>query len=117
MNSLNLQQLEAMGGFIGSPVQREVVWRQGSDELRGVVYVLPLSYHSAKADLIALASNGDSIAGRIASCILDEFGKPIFTVADITGESSPERGALNGNLTMALLALIGEVSNEGKRQS
>ena len=38
----------------------------------------------------------------------------MFTPGDITGEADPERGALDGNLTMALLAVIAEVNSLGK---
>ncbi|MCY1358808.1 Phage tail assembly chaperone, TAC [compost metagenome] len=57
------------------------------------------------------------MAGRIAACICDQEGKPVFTPADITGEADPERGPLDGNLTMALLGVIGEVNGLGKTQS
>ncbi|RZA49476.1 phage tail protein, partial [Enterobacter hormaechei] len=38
----------------------------------------------------------DGVAGRIASSICDVEGHPVFTVADVTGEADPERGALDG---------------------
>ena len=33
-------------------------------------------------------------------------GIRVFTVADVTGEADPERGALDGNLAVALLVAI-----------
>ncbi|PRW05730.1 hypothetical protein CSB88_6291 [Pseudomonas aeruginosa] len=48
---------------------------------------------------------------------MDEEGKPVFTPADITGEADPSRGALDGNLTIALLTVIAEVNNLGKTTS
>ncbi|MNE45132.1 hypothetical protein D3C80_1394040 [compost metagenome] len=56
----------------------------------------------------------DGVAGRIAASICDEDGKPVFTPGDITGEADPERGALDGNLTVALLSAIAEVNSLGK---
>ena len=41
----------------------------------------------------------------------------MFTVADVTGEADPERGALDGKLTVALLVAIQEVNDLGKTDS
>lgn len=41
----------------------------------------------------------------------------MFTVADVTGEADPERGALDGNLTVALLVAIQQVNDMGKASS
>ncbi|MNG37302.1 hypothetical protein D3C84_1246060 [compost metagenome] len=57
------------------------------------------------------------MAGRIAASICDAEGRAVFTPGDITGEADPERGALNGNLTVALLTVIAEVNNPGKTSS
>lgn len=51
-----------------------------------------------------------------ASLPLDVY-EPIFTPADITGEADPERGALDGGLTVALLLAIQEVNDLGKTSS
>lgn len=114
---LSIDSLKQMGAFTGAPVEREITWKQGEDELTATVYVRPLSYLSARADLAALTGKADGVAGRIAACICDPEGKPVFTAADITGEADPERGPLDGNLTMALLAVIGEVNGLGKTPS
>lgn len=111
---LSLDTLKQAGAFTGAPVKREVTWTQGDEELTAEVFVRPLSYQSAIADITALNKRGDSAAGRIASCIVDEDGESIFTPEDITGEADPDRGPLNASLTMALLSLIGEVSGLGK---
>jgi hypothetical protein len=65
------------------------------------------------------ASTGqvDAVAGRIAASICDENGKAVFTPGIITGDEDPERGALDGNLTIALLEVIGQVNRLGKTQS
>lgn len=114
---LSLDTLKTAGSFTGAPVEREITWKQGDQELTATVFVRPLSYYSTVSDLKAIGGRQDGIAGRIAACICDEKGHPVFTVEDITGEADPTRGALDGNLTMALLTVIGEVNGMGKSQS
>ncbi|MEF9671939.1 phage tail assembly chaperone family protein, TAC [Pseudomonas sp. PCH446] len=58
----------------------------------------------------------DPLACRIASSICDAEGKAVFSVADITGEADPEKGALDPDLTNLLLIAIGEVQNAGKKK-
>lgn len=115
--NLSIDSLQQMGAFTGAPVQEEVTWKQGGKELTVTVYVRPLSYCSAVSDIKTMAGKGDAIAGRIAASICDENGKPVFTPEDITGEADPERGALDGNLTMALLSVIAKVNGLGKSES
>lgn len=112
---LSIASLKAAGAFTGAPVKKTVTWWNGEEELSAIVYVRPLSYQSAVSDITSMAQDKEGAAGRIASCIVDESGKPIFTVEDITGEADPERGPLSSDLTMALLGVIGEVSGLGKR--
>lgn len=114
---LSIDSLKEVGAFTGAPVEREITWKQGEEEITATVYVRPLSYQSAVADITAVAGKSDAIAGRIAACICDENGKAIFTPEDITGDADPERGPLDGNLTMALLTVIAEVSGLGKAKS
>ena len=111
---LTLETLKQAGAFTGAPVEKEITWKQGDAELKATVYVRPLSYMAAVNDLRAIAGKADGVAGRIAASICDEHGKAVFTPEDITGEADPERGALDGNLTMALLAVIHEVNDPGK---
>jgi hypothetical protein len=113
---LTLDSLKESGSFTGAPVEKEITWKQGETELTATVYVRPLSYLSAISDLRAIVGKADGVAGRIAASICDEDGKPVFRVEDLTGEADPERGALDGNLTMALLNVIGEV-NDPKRKA
>lgn len=115
--SLSIDSLKEMGAFTGAPVEREITWKKGDKELKATVFVRPLSYMSAKSDLIAIAGKGDAVAGRIAASICDSAGKPVFAPEDITGEADAERGALDGNLTMALLTVIAEANGLGKTQS
>jgi hypothetical protein len=114
---LTIDSLKTMGAFTGAPVERSVKWRQNGEELEATVYVRALSYRSAVSDLMASSQKGDPVAGRIASCICDAEGKPVFTPGDITGDADPERGPLDGNLAVALLAVIAEVTNMGKTSS
>jgi len=114
---ISIESLSQVGAFTGRPVEKEVTWRIGDAEHTATVYVRPLSYQSAIQDLKSITEKSDGIAGRIAASICDETGAPVFTAADITGDADPERGALDGNLTMALLAVIGEVNGAGKSQT
>jgi hypothetical protein len=114
---LSINSLKEMGAFTGAPVEKEITWKQGDKELKATVYVRPLGYLSAVSDVLAAGGKRDGVAGRIAACICDDKGAPVFTVGDITGEADPERGALDGNLTMALMTVIAEVTNLGKTTS
>ncbi|MCO1336742.1 phage tail assembly chaperone family protein, TAC [Microbulbifer sp. OS29] len=114
---LTIESLQQQGSFSGAPLERSITWKQGEQELTATVYVRRLSYYSAVSDVAALRGEGDVIAGRIAACVVDAEGKPVFTPEDITGEADPERGPLNANLTQALLLEIGAVNNLGKAQS
>ena len=113
---LNLENLKEAGAFTGAPVEREITWKQGAREITATVYVRPLSYQSTVQSLAA-GKGGDPLAARIAASICDAHGAPVFTAEDITGEADPERGPLDGNLTMALLAVIGDVNGMGKPQT
>lgn len=114
---LSIDSLKAAGAFTGRPVEREITWKQGDDEITATVFVRPLSYRSAVADLSAMVGKHDAVAARIAACICDPEGAPVFTPEDITGEADADRGPLDGNLTMALLAVIAEVNKLGKPTS
>lgn len=126
---LNLDTLQQVGSFTGRPMEKEISWRQGGEQLTGIVFVRPLGYQSAVSDVLAAAGHQDSIAGRIAAAICNEEGQPVFTAMDITHgpldkaemakdpNSTKRLGALDGNLTVALLTAIHEVNNLGKTTS
>ena len=114
---LSLEELKKAGAFTGRPVEKEITWKQGNAELSATIYVRPMGYHTATSDVLALGGKVDGVAGRIAASICDEEGKPVFTPADITGEADPERGSLDGALTIALLVAIQEVNDLGKTSS
>lgn len=126
---LNIESLRQAGSFTGRPVEKEISWKQGKDTYTATVFVRPLGYQTAVSDVLAAGGVQDSIAGRIAAAICDEEGNPVFTAMDIThGPIDPEErandkkstkrlGALDGNLTVALLTAIHEVNNLGKTTS
>lgn len=112
---LSIDSLKTAGAFTGRPVEKEITWfNQDGEELTATVFIRPMGYHSARSDALAASGIHDGIAGRIAASICDENGKAVFTPADITGEATPERGALDGALTVALLLAIQEVNELGK---
>ncbi|MNJ28993.1 hypothetical protein D3C77_235490 [compost metagenome] len=126
---LTIDSLKQIGSFTGRPVVKEISWRQGEEQLTATVFVRPLGYQSAVSDVLAAGGKQDSIAGRIAAAICDEEGNPVFSALDIThGPFDPDElakdqgstkrmGALDGNLTVALLTAIHEVNNLGKMPS
>lgn len=114
---LSIDNLKAAGAFTGRPVEKEISWKQGDEEFNATVYIRPMGYHTAVSNVLTYTGKIDGVAGRIAASICDEEGKPVFTVADITGEADPTRGALDGSLTVALLVAIQEVNDMGKTTS
>lgn len=116
MKKLSLEMLKQTGAFTGRPVEKEITWKQGEEQYTATVFVRPPGYHSTIKSL-QTAGKIDSAAVYIASSICDEEGKAIFTPEDITGEADPERGPLDGPLTVALLLAIQEVNDLGKTAS
>lgn len=114
---LNIDALKTSGSFVGKPVQKEVEWEQDGKTLKATTFIRKLSYQSAVADVRSGGGATDMIAGRIAACICDEKGQPVFQVGDITGEADPERGPMNHNLTIALLNAIAEFNSPGKAKA
>ncbi|XUA20719.1 phage tail assembly chaperone family protein, TAC [Citrobacter sp. OP27] len=114
---LTLDTLKQAGAFTGRPVEKDITWMQGEEELTATVFIRPMGYHNAVSNVLSAVGKIDGVAGRIASSICDENGEPVFTVADITGEADPERGALDGALTVALLVAIQQVNDMGKESS
>ncbi len=113
---LSVETLAASGGFVSrKPVEETIQWTHEGEDFEATVYVLPLSYATAKSDIVASQLQTDPLAARIAHCIVGEDGSPVFTVGDITGEADPERGPLSNSLTHELLRVIGQVSKLGKR--
>lgn len=121
---LSIATLTQSNAFSAAPVERTITWRGETI----TTYVRHLSYQTAVGNMLA-ANGADVIAARIAASICDEFGAPVFTVQDITGEVKlphgwkegdelPEsKGSLDPELTEQLLAAIGEVQKLGKAAS
>jgi len=129
--TLSLDSLTSGGGFSGPPVKRSVKWAVNGEMREDEVYVRRLSYHSVMSDISTVRAGSDVGASRIAQCICDERGAPIFTVHDVTGidaDGNPimtkdadgndvERGALCESLTHALFELVAEVNSLGKSKA
>ena len=114
VDELTIDGLAKMGAFTGAPIKKTITWKKDDVEFSAIVHVRLLSYHSTVAELNAFSKeHPDAVAGRISACICDAKGNPIFTPEDITGEADPERGPLDGNLTMALLTVIAGVNRLG----
>lgn len=121
---LNLDTLKAKKAFSAAPVPVEIEWKGNTF----TTYIRSLSYQTAMGTINAM-NGADPIASRIAASICDAQGKPVFKVADITGEvvlppdwvegdPLPEgKGALDPDLAMMLLAKIGEVQRVGKPET
>ena len=121
---LSIATLTQSNAFSAKPVERQIEWRGKTI----TTYVRHLSYQTAIGDILS-TNPADRIAARIAASICDEFGAPVFTVQDITGEVQlpqgwkegdelPEsRGSLDPELTAQLLAAIGDVQKLGKQKS
>ncbi|WP_447896049.1 phage tail assembly chaperone family protein, TAC [Vreelandella sp. GE22] len=112
---LTVANLAAAGGFVAKrATEKDIKWQHEGQEFEAEVNVLPMSYTTVRSDHFARQINGDALAARIACCIVDEEGSPVFTVGDVTGDADPERGPLAVGLTNELLRVIGEVSALGK---
>jgi len=125
---LNIKNLRKSGSFVGEPVKKEITLLNGDEEVKADVWVRKLSYHSIVNDL---TPSPDRLAIRIAECICDKDGGPIFRVSDVTGfddegqavmvkdekGNKVEQGALSADICNQLLALIQEVNGLGKTQS
>ncbi|MGY4876509.1 phage tail assembly chaperone family protein, TAC [Vreelandella aquamarina] len=115
---LTIENIAANGGFVSrQPVEKEIRWQHEGSEYKATVNVLPLSYFTATTDILSVRGKGDPLAARIAHCIVNDKGEPVFTVEDVTGEADPERGPLSAGLTSELLRVIGDVSRLGKRKT
>lgn len=126
--SLDLQSLHESGGFAGAPVRKEITFKNFyGEEITGQVWVRHLSYQSAVGDIQAIKTDGELAAARIASCIVDHRGEPLYQKHDITGvyedgtpvldKDGQPRGGFVESLLHALWRAIAEVNALGKPQS
>lgn len=107
---LNIASLKAAGAFISAPQKKEVSWHANGKPQRATVYVLQESFISLTQRWDAQDRGGDLAAQRIASCITDKDGVPVFTVEDVVGGPETGHGPLCAELAIVLLAAIGEVN-------
>lgn len=128
---LTLETLRQVGAFTGGVVRREVEWAQNGEMVRAEVWVRPLSYQTATADINSMRAGDGPWPRRVALCICHEDGSPVFQLSDITGvadDGKPvmtvtddgkevERGGLNQALFDALMMVIVEVSKLGKTKA
>ncbi|SZA35063.1 Uncharacterised protein [Enterobacter hormaechei] len=64
---LTLDSLKQAGAFTGRPVEKEITWKQGEEEITATVYIRPMGYHDAVSTVLSAAGKIDGVAGRIAS--------------------------------------------------
>lgn len=107
---LNIASLKAAGAFIAAPLKKEVTWHADGKPQTATVYVLQESFISLTQRWDAQDRGGDLAAQRIASCITDKNGAPVFTVDDVVGGPETGHGPLCAELAIVLLAAIGEVN-------
>lgn len=113
---LSIANLTKSKAFTSKPVEKDIEWVKDGVTHKFTTYVRPLSYQTAIGDINA--RNGvDFLASRIASSLCDKDGNAVFTVADLTGQDDPERGAIDPMLTQLFLVAISEVQNQGKTQA
>lgn len=135
---LSVESLVSSGRYVGEPVKEAIEWEHDGDIIKNDVFVRRLSYQTAITDLMPThegAFGGATLselrgAFRIAHCIVDDKGEPVFTPAHILGvneDGSPvyvkdENGdekqwhGIPDTLGQACLAAIGKVNGLGKRK-
>lgn len=118
MTTLNRELLHSSGSYAKlQPERREIKWfvidEEGHEqELSAVVYVRKRSFATISAEAKFVA-NDSQLAGRIVSSLVDEEGRPAFTLEDIMGND--DHGPICESLGMALLAAIWDVNGLGKK--
>jgi hypothetical protein len=115
-SSLSLNDIMA-NAFVGAPIVKTVKFVLNGEPSEFTVRVRKLSYQSAINDGRAYSENPDAfVAGRIAGCVMDHDGKPLFASVDqIMGLGEyVEQGALCDSLTYALFQAVCEVNPTGK---
>lgn len=120
MKTLSLASL-GKSAFVGAPIKREIKLLVDGEESVIEVYVRQYNYASSIGDISSLSQKRAVAAARIASCICDEKGKPVFTEAQIRGEEAHDNDGntapLRGDLVNELLRVIIEVNEQGKPKS
>ncbi|MDD1966945.1 phage tail assembly chaperone family protein, TAC [Pseudomonas putida] len=107
---LSIAALAAAGAFAAPPVKKEITWHSDGKPQTATVYVAHESFISITQRWDAQHQGADITAQRIASCIVDKDGKPVFSQADVVGGAETGHGPLCAELAIVLLAAIGEVN-------
>lgn len=107
---LSIAALAAAGAFAAAPVKKEITWHSDGKPQTATVYVAHESFISITQRWDAQNQGADITAQRIASCIVDKDGKPVFSLADIVGGPETGHGPLCAELSIVLLAAIGDVN-------
>ena len=105
------------GAFVGLPELKTVKYSKDGNDFEFDVYIRKLSYQSAVNDGKSLSKNPDAlVAGRIAACVVDVAGKPVFESVDqVMGLGKyASAGPLNEDLSFALYTAVKEVNYPGK---
>ena len=128
---ISLKALKALA-FVGAPLLKTINYVIDGEEFEFDVYIRRFGYQAAVNHGKASLAEGDSYAaGRIAACILNVDGSPMFESSDhVEGKGKwalvldengaplpnqdPELGGLTESLTFALHGAILEVNTVGK---
>lgn len=108
---LSIASLAAAGAFAPPPVKKEITWHSNGKPQTATVYVAHESFISVTQRWDAQHQGADITAQRIASCIVDKDGNPVFSLADVMGNPQTGHGPLCAELAIVLLAAIGEVNS------
>ncbi|EKF9664432.1 phage tail assembly chaperone family protein, TAC [Vibrio mimicus] len=115
MQQLTVEMLKQAGAFApAKPERREIKWINDSQEIiEAVIHVRKSSFITMIEESKSVADSSYLMATRIASSVVDEQGKPVFTVDDLLGNE--ERGPICQSLAIALLNAIYDVNGVGKK--
>ncbi|SPW22438.1 Uncharacterised protein [Cronobacter sakazakii] len=62
---LTLDSLKQAGAFTGRPVEKEITWKQGGQELTATVYIRPMGYYTAMTDVMAAQGHIDGLLAEL----------------------------------------------------
>jgi len=104
--------LDIPAAYAPAPVPKTIEWEQGGQTHSATVHIRPLSWQALMGAALAEGkAQEDLIARRLADSVCDAQGKPLYSLADIQGESGK---ALCADLVMSLLNAMNEVNTAGK---
>lgn len=114
---LSISSLEELGAFAPArPEKREIEWTVVNNGItkkhKATVYVRKLSFATLTTESMSPNYRDNIVAARIAASVVDSNNKPIFTAADLIGNT--ERGPICESLGLALMAVVSEVNYLGE---